>query len=193
MNISGLLALVAVASLIGRVVKSAQQSQAKRSGQKPTIPYEQNQPQATSAHESAAKPKAWNGASSLREMIDRLEQAASDQQNRKDPAVNFSQAFEEVKPIPKKVAPFGEGLTSTEGTVSTQGLGSGEGRVSTQGIASTEGMKPASAHSAVGTKVPAAPRRSSHGYFSNVADLKRAVVMSEVLGKPVSLRKRRVV
>lgn len=181
-----------VASLIGRIVKSAQRSQAKRDGQRSAVPYQQNQPQQVSAHESTAKPKLWNGGS-LQEMINRLEQAAAEQQNRKDPAVNFSQAFEEVKPFPKKGAPPGEGIASTEGTVSTQGLGSPEGRVSTQGIASTEGMASASVHSAAQMKTPAAPRRPFNGYFSNVADIKRAIIMSEVLGKPVSLRKRRVI
>jgi hypothetical protein len=198
-NLSGFVVFLIVASLIGRIVKSTQQAQAKRnaqSGQKPAIPYAQNQPQQVSVHESAAKPKLWNGGS-LQEMINRLEQAAAEQQNRKDPAVNFSQAFEGVAPIPKKSAPPGEGIASTEGTLSRQGFGSAEGTVSTQGFGSmegtgsTQGMTPAPTFGAAKLNAPAAPRRISNGYLSNTADLKRAIIMSEVLGKPVSLRSKR--
>ncbi len=226
MNISGLVIFLIVASLIGRILKSAQLNQAKRNKQdeqNPQIPYEDNQSQASSAHESAAKPRAWKGIDAFREMLEKLEVAGSQQQDRMDPSVNFSQAFEEqqrITPRPKtvqelKTAPIEgvtsiqglasaqgvystQGMASSEGTFSTQGKASAEGIYSTQGMASSEGfgmtegvMRSRSRSSSVMTA--AAALRPKNGYFSNTQELKRAVIMSEVLGKPVSMRKKRMV
>jgi hypothetical protein len=228
---TAIVVILIVLSLIGRIGKSAQKSQAKRDqpgGQNPSIPYRQNQSQGKAAREGAPKLGTWKGADSFREMLERLEEAATEAQGRKAPAVNFGQAFEESRPVPKPASKSEgiaategmvstQGLVATEGTVSTQGLASAEGAFSTQGLASTEGVVStqglASAEGTVSTQGMASTEeggpvlqrararvlssdrvpQASHGYFANSGELRRAVVMSEVLGKPVSLRKRRAV
>ncbi len=194
MNITGIALFLFAAWIIGKVVRSVQQSQVKRNaqnGQTPSIPYQENRPEATAAHESAAKPRVWRGVDSFREMLEQLE-AASEGRETKDPSVNFAQAFEKPATAPKPRPRQGEGIASTEGTVSTQGMPSTEG-IGTQGTASLEGIGSFPAHAAQASAASGTGQRMARGYFSDTADLRRAIVISEVLGKPVSLRRKRAV
>lgn len=174
MNLSGILVLLALASLVGRIVKAVQKGQQSGGGRNPPP----SPPQATPAHEAMPPtPRAWRGVEAFREIMAKLEEAASEAPRQPGKPVDFAQAFPEPEPS-----------FQGEVTVSTQGVGFGEGKSPSQEprAAKPEGSAPP-------TRAAPSVRQSARGYLAGAGGLRRAVVLSEVLGKPLSLRRGRTV